>query len=162
MDPVYLVLENMSHADARINFSINFSSSDIFRIFGLTRLKFNFFDIFHLILSFVAFFHIYFNVLSSVQSQKKETVFTVALIFFYKQLVYKQLALRWQIAKQLSGLKPLSLSSNKNYRVKEKWSYSFVINVKKLLNQQFTKIQLSQKHYWENVKSLMINIDFVS
>ena len=52
MDPVYLVLENMSHADARINFSINFSSSDIFRIFGLTRLKFNFFDIFHLILSF--------------------------------------------------------------------------------------------------------------
>ena len=38
---------------------------------------------------------------------------------FYKQPVYKQLSLGWQIAKQLSGLKPLSLSNNKNYRLKK-------------------------------------------
>ena len=30
------------------------------------------------------------------------------LTFLYKQPVYDQLALRWQIAKQLSGLNPLS------------------------------------------------------
>ena len=36
-------------------------------------------------------------------------------LVFYKQSVYKQLALAWQIAKQLSGLNPLSLSNNKNY-----------------------------------------------
>ena len=33
---------------------------------------------------------------------------------------------------------------------KEKWSFSFVTNVKWLLNQQHTKIQLSQNYYWEN------------
>ena len=38
---------------------------------------------------------------------------------FYKQTVYKWLALGSQNAKQLSGLKPLSLSNNKNYRLKE-------------------------------------------
>ena len=31
---------------------------------------------------------------------------------------YKQLALAWQIAKQLSRLNPLSLSNNKNYSLK--------------------------------------------
>ena len=41
------------------------------------------------------------------------TFLTNTLSFFYKQPVYKQLALRWQIAKQLSGLKPLSLSNKK-------------------------------------------------
>ena len=40
-------------------------------------------------------------------------------LVFYKQPVYKQLALAWQIAKQLSGLNPLSLSNNKNYRLKK-------------------------------------------
>ena len=35
------------------------------------------------------------------------------------QLIYKQLALGWQIAKQLSGLKCPSLSNNKNYRLKK-------------------------------------------
>ena len=39
-------------------------------------------------------------------------------LIFYKQPVYKQLALTWQIAKQLSGLNPLSLSNNKNYSSK--------------------------------------------
>ena len=34
-------------------------------------------------------------------------------------MVYKQLALEWQIAKQLSGLNPLSLRNNKNYRLKK-------------------------------------------
>ena len=37
---------------------------------------------------------------------------------FYKQPVDKQLALAWQITKQLSGLNPLSLSNNKNYSLK--------------------------------------------
>ena len=36
-------------------------------------------------------------------------------IFYNKQPVYKQLALRWQISKQLSGLNPYSLSNNKNF-----------------------------------------------
>ena len=40
-------------------------------------------------------------------------------IFLNKKPVYKQLALGWQIAKQLSGLKPLSLSHSKNYRLKK-------------------------------------------
>ena len=37
----------------------------------------------------------------------------------YQQPVYKQLALAWQIAKQLSGLNPFSLSTNKNYSLKK-------------------------------------------
>ena len=41
------------------------------------------------------------------------------LVLLYKQPVYEQLALGWQIAKELSGLNPLSLSNNKNYRLKE-------------------------------------------
>ena len=41
------------------------------------------------------------------------------LIFFYKQPVCKILARRWQIAMPLSGLNPLSLSNNENYRLKE-------------------------------------------
>ena len=44
-------------------------------------------------------------------------------LIFYKQPVYKQLALACQIAKQLSGLKPLSLSNNKNYSFNEKWIF---------------------------------------
>ena len=39
--------------------------------------------------------------------------------FFYKQPVYKQLALTWQIPKQLSAISPLLLSNNKNYRLKK-------------------------------------------
>ena len=39
-------------------------------------------------------------------------------LVFYKQTVYKQLALAWQIAKHLSGLNPLSLSNNKKCSLK--------------------------------------------
>ena len=49
---------------------------------------------------------------------------------FYKQRVYKQLVLRWQITKQLSGPNPLSISNNKKLEIKEKWSFSFVPNPK--------------------------------
>ena len=35
-------------------------------------------------------------------------------LFFYKQPVYKQLPFRWQIAKQLSGFKTISLNNKKN------------------------------------------------
>ena len=38
-------------------------------------------------------------------------------IFPISHLFYKQLALRWQISKELSGRNPLSLSDNKNYRL---------------------------------------------
>ena len=41
------------------------------------------------------------------------------LVFFYKQPVYKQLALAWQIGKHFSGLNLVSLSNNKNYRLKK-------------------------------------------
>ena len=34
-------------------------------------------------------------------------------------LLHLQLFLKWQIAKQLSGLNSLSLSNNKNYRLKK-------------------------------------------
>ena len=45
------------------------------------------------------------------------TVYKEAHVFFYKQSVYKQLALGWQIAKQLSEITPFSLSNSKNYRL---------------------------------------------
>ena len=40
-------------------------------------------------------------------------------VFFNKQPVYKQLALGYQIAKQFSGLYPLSLSNKKSYVLKK-------------------------------------------
>ena len=44
-------------------------------------------------------------------------LFNNYFVFIAKEKpVYKQLALGWQIAKQLARLKPLSLSKNKNYR----------------------------------------------
>ena len=48
---------------------------------------------------------------------------SITLIFFYQQLVYKQPALRWQIAKQLSGLKHFLVSNNKNYRLKNSGAF---------------------------------------
>ena len=48
---------------------------------------------------------------------EKRSIDLIHLVFFYKQLVCKQLALAWQIVKQFSGLNPLSLSNNKNYRL---------------------------------------------
>ena len=39
-------------------------------------------------------------------------------LVFYEQPVVKQLNIGWQIAKKLSGPKPLSLNNNKNYRSK--------------------------------------------
>ena len=36
-------------------------------------------------------------------------------LVFCKQPVYKQLALAWQIAKQLSGVNPFSLNNNKQF-----------------------------------------------
>ena len=45
----------------------------------------------------------------------ENNIISYRLSFFYKQPIYKQLALEYQIAKQLSGLNPLSLRTNKNY-----------------------------------------------
>ena len=53
----------------------------------------------------------------------------VTLSFFYRQPVYKQLAIGGQIAKQLSGLNSLSLSNNKDYRLKKNQSFPFGIDV---------------------------------
>ena len=39
-------------------------------------------------------------------------------MLFYEQLVYKQLGVRLQIAKQLLGPNPLSLCNNENYGLK--------------------------------------------
>ena len=50
---------------------------------------------------------------------EKPGIWFATFSFFYKQPVYKQLALAWKITKQISGLNPLSLSNNKNYRLKK-------------------------------------------
>lgn len=44
--------------------------------------------------------------------------------FFYKQQVYKQLPLGWQVANQFSGPNPLSLSNNTNNRLKKSGTFS--------------------------------------
>ena len=49
--------------------------------------------------------------------QHSDCVFPSGL--WEKTTVYEQLALRWRIAKQLSEFKPLSLSNNKNYRLRK-------------------------------------------
>ena len=66
--------------------------------------------------------------LKNIFSLKKSSIFAYLLmekpgidllhLVFYKQPVDKQLALAWQIAKQLLGLNPLSLSNNKSYSLK--------------------------------------------
>ena len=46
-------------------------------------------------------------------------------LIFYKQPVYKQLALEWQITKQLLGLNRLSLTKPQlKLQIKEKWKVS--------------------------------------
>ena len=46
-------------------------------------------------------------------------------LVFYKQSVYKQLALAWQIAKQLLGLHPFSLKPQKNCSFKKNGIFPF-------------------------------------
>ena len=62
---------------------------------------------------------------------KKSSIFANLLIekTVYRQPVYKQLALARKTAKQLSVLNPVSLSNNKNYRLKRK-TFPFAINIK--------------------------------
>ena len=48
-------------------------------------------------------------------------------LIFIKQPFYNQLALGGQIAKKVSGLNTLSLSSNKNYRLKKSEVFFSVI-----------------------------------
>ena len=66
----------------------------------------------------------------------------VNTLIFYKQPVSKQLALRWQIVNQLARLNPLSLSNNKNYRLK-KTGNKHKKAVKLTIHQNAT----SQKYY---------------
>ena len=53
------------------------------------------------------------------ESEQFIQTFSCIHLLFYKQPVYKQLALGWKIAKQISELNLLSISSNKNYRLKK-------------------------------------------
>ena len=56
------------------------------------------------------------NCFSVIIAKYLRTTFCYLNLVFYKQSVYGQLTLEWQIAKQLSGFNPLSLSNNRNYR----------------------------------------------
>ena len=94
-------------------------------------------------------------------------VIRIYLKCIYKQPVYKQLALGWQITKQFSGPNPLSLSNNKNYRLKKKIFEFFLcslfnkrkIAVKPTIHQNSAS---SKAFIGKILKSLMINIDFES
>ena len=62
----------------------------------------------------IAFVPVYFS------GTYKILIFKILIVhFFYKQPVYKQLVLGWEIAQELSGLNLLLLSNNKNYRLKK-------------------------------------------
>ena len=54
---------------------------------------------------------------------KQNTKLLSFMHYTYKQPVYKQLVHERQIAKKISGINPLSLSNNKNYRLKESWVF---------------------------------------
>ena len=74
---------------------------------------------------------------------------------FYKQPIYKQLTLGWQIAKQLSGLNPLLLSNNKNYKLKFFLCNKHKTAVKPTIHQ-------NSENFGRIVTSLIIYIAFVS
>ena len=59
------------------------------------------------------------NILSASFSENflDRSKLQVTFIFLHKKPVYKELALGWQIAKQLSVLNPFLLCKNKNYRL---------------------------------------------
>ena len=65
------------------------------------------------------------------------------ITFFHNQPVYKHRALEWQMSKQLLGLKPLSLSNNKNYRLRK---------VEFILSSKYKNSTVSQKYYLENFR----------
>ena len=58
-----------------------------------------------------------FSLFANLQMEKPQI--HLLHLDFHKQPVYKKLALAWQLAIQLSGLKSLSLSNNKNYSFKK-------------------------------------------
>ena len=71
----------------------------------------------------------------------KQAIVEIFIIvhLFYIQPVYKQLSFGCQITKQHSGLNPLSLSKNKNYRLKKAEFFlcnKSKISVKPLINEK--------------------------
>ena len=68
-------------------------------------------------------------------------------LVFYKQPVYKQLALTWKIDKQLSGLNPLSLSNNKNY--------SLTVTSSKTTTSQNVSSEAQAKNFFISWKSYL-------
>ena len=75
--------------------------------------------------------------------------------FFNKQPGYRQLALKWQIAKQLSGLNSLSVSNNKNCRLKKS-------RVFPLCNKYKTAVRPTIHHNSAASKALLEKFQFVS
>ena len=97
-------------------------------------------------------------VLKDSQNFKENTC--IGYTLFYKQPVYNQLALGWQIAKQLSGLNPVSLSNNENYRLRKSGVFPLQrkIDLKPTTHQKSAVSSIIGK----SSKSLFINIDFKS
>ena len=75
--------------------------------------------------------------------------------FFNKQPGYRQIALKWQIAKQLSGLNSLSVSNNKNCRLKKS-------RVFPLCNKYKTTVRPTIHHNSAASKALLEKFQFVS
>ena len=84
------------------------------------------------------------------------------LDLIYQQPVYKQLALAWQIVKQLSGLNPLSLTNNKNNILKK--NGVFLCNKRKITTKPIIhqNSAVSKTFFEKFLKSLIINVDFES
>ena len=86
----------------------------------------------------------------------------LSFIVFHKQLVYKQLALGWQIPKQLSGLNSPSLSNSTNYRLGKSGAFS----LKQTYNSWFTGNTPNLSYHKSIIekisKAMIINIDFGS
>ena len=88
---------------------------------------------------------------SHIQAYSEPCATLAYTYFFYKQPVYKQLALEWQIPKQLSGLNPFPVSNNINYRLKK--SGLFLCNKRKIAVKPTIHQNLAvSKAFWENFK----------
>ena len=73
---------------------------------------------------------------------------------FYKQLVYKQLAFGWKIAKQLSGFNPLSLSKSKTTNKKvefflcNKHKITVKLTIKPISAASKISLETFKSHWW--------------
>ena len=91
--------------------------------------------------------HLWLNVLSTIHGMSAVWDVRYWEASLYKQPLYKQLAFG-KLLNNVQGSITFYYAAIKE----QKWSFSFVINVKLIWNRQCTKIQLSQKHYMEKFK----------